>query len=155
MGILNFEIQHVKKTPQKFLKKLYISTNTRVAFYISGLENKKKTDINHRKSLYCFSKYSPLRSMQFCMRLNQLSKYFCHFDWGISKTCILNASTTSLGVERWPLILFFTYGNKKNYTADDSSNQCFECSKTQLLEPMCESSHCRGEKWPVFGGWFS
>ena len=48
------------------------------------------------------------------MRLNQLSKHICHFDWGISKTCILNASTASSGVEKhWPLILFFTYGNKK------------------------------------------
>ena len=36
---------------------------------------------NHRKSLYCFSKYSPLRS-------NTLlhAKQICHFDWGISKT---------------------------------------------------------------------
>ena len=48
------------------------------------------------------------------MRLNQLSKHFCHSDWGISKTCILNASTASTGVEkRWAPILFFTYGNKK------------------------------------------
>ena len=48
------------------------------------------------------------------MRLNQLSKHYWHFDWGISKTCILNASTASLSVEkRWPLILFFTYWNKK------------------------------------------
>ena len=47
------------------------------------------------------------------MRLNQLSKHFCHSYWGLSKACILNASTTSSGVKkRWPLI-FFTYGNKK------------------------------------------
>ena len=98
------------------------------------------------------------------MRLNQLSKHFCHSDWGISKTCILNASTASLGVKkRWPLILFFTYGNKKksfgvrsqDSTADDSSNRCFECSKMQMFEPMCESSHCRGEEWSVFDDWFS
>ena len=38
---------------------------TRVAFYISGLENK----INHRKSIYCFSKYSPLRSIHFCIHI--------------------------------------------------------------------------------------
>ena len=25
----------------------------------------------------------------------------------------------------------------------------------QLFEPMCGCSHCRGEKWSVFGGWFS
>ena len=97
------------------------------------------------------------------MRLNQLSKHFCYSDWGISKTGLLNASTASSGVEkRWPLILFFTYGNKKKslgaksgYTADDSSNRCFECSKMQLLEPMCESSQCRGEEWSVLGSWFS
>ena len=48
------------------------------------------------------------------MRLNQLLKHLCHFDWSISKTCVLNASTASSGVEkRWPLIIFFTYGNKK------------------------------------------
>ena len=41
------------------------------------------------------------------------------------------------------------------YTADDSSNRCFECSKMLLFEPMCESSHCRGEAWSVFGGWFT
>ena len=27
----------------------------------------------------------------------------------------------------------------QDYTADDSSNRCFECSKMQLLEQMCES----------------
>ena len=31
-----------------------------------------KTNINQRKSLYCFSKYSPIRSINFCKRLNQL-----------------------------------------------------------------------------------
>ena len=36
--------------------------------------------INYRKLLYCFSKYSPLRSTHFCMRLNQLSKHSCHSD---------------------------------------------------------------------------
>ena len=25
----------------------------------------------------------------------------------------------------------------------------------QLLEPMCETSHCRGEEWSVLGSWFS
>ena len=50
-------------------------------------------------------------------------------------------------------------GNKKkscqDYTVDGSSNRCFKCSKLQLFEPMCFSSHCRGEEWSVFGGWFS
>ena len=43
----------------------------------------------------------------------------------------------------------------QEYMADDSSNRCFECSKMQLFEPMCESLHFRGEEWSVFGGWFS
>ena len=43
----------------------------------------------------------------------------------------------------------------QNYMVDDSSNRCFECSKKQLFEPMCESSHCRSEEGSVFGGWFS
>ena len=43
----------------------------------------------------------------------------------------------------------------QDYTADDSSNRCFECSKMQLFEPLCESLHCLGEEWSVFGGWFS
>ena len=61
-------------------------------------DKRTKANINHRKSLNCFSKYSLLRSKHFCMRLNQLSKHFCHSDWGISKTCILNASTAFSGV---------------------------------------------------------
>ena len=78
------------------------------------MQTKKCTNINCPKSLYYFSKYSPLSCINFCMRLKQLSKHFFRSDWGISKTCILNSSTTSSGVEkRWPLILFFTYGNKK------------------------------------------
>ena len=40
-------------------------------------------------------------------------------------------------------------------TPEASSNRCFECLNMQLFEPMCESSHCRGEEWSVFGGWFS
>ena len=43
----------------------------------------------------------------------------------------------------------------QDYKADDSSFRCFECSKMQLFEPMFESSHCRGEEWSAFDGWFS
>ena len=43
----------------------------------------------------------------------------------------------------------------QGYTADDSSNRCFECSRMQLFERMCESSNCRSEEWSVFIGWFS
>ena len=42
----------------------------------------------------------------------------------------------------------------QDYMTDDSSNRCFECSKMQLFEPMCESSDCPGEEWSVFGDWF-
>ena len=47
--------------------------------YFGMREQKQK--INNRKSFYCFSKYSLLRSIHFCMRLKQLSKHFCHSDW--------------------------------------------------------------------------
>ena len=114
-----------------------------------------KTNINHWKSLYCFSKYSPLRSIHFCMRLNQLPKHFCHSDWGIYKICTLNASTASSGVEKRTGIKRSHSVPSQDYIVDDSSNRCFECSKMQLFEPMCESSHCRGKEWSVFGGWFS
>ena len=58
------------------------------------------------------------------------------------------------------LFYFLRTGIKKShssqdYTADDSSNRCFKCSKMQLFEPMCETLHCRGEEWFVYGGWFS
>ena len=49
----------------------------------------------------------------------------------------------------------FYVRESQDYTADDSSNRCFECSKMQFFEPVCESSHCRGEEWTVFDGWFS
>ena len=42
-----------------------------------------------------------------------------------------------------------------DYTAHDSSNRYFECSKKQLFEPTCDRSHCRGKKWSVFGSWLS
>ena len=85
---------------------------TRVDFYISGIE--KKTKIKHQKWLHCFSKYSPWRSIDFLMRLNQFSNNFFHSDWGISKTCILNALTASSGVEkRWLHNLFLMCRKKK------------------------------------------
>ena len=115
--------------------------HTRVAFYILGLE-------------IVFQNIPPLRSIRFCMRLNQLSKHFCHSDWGIFKTFFLNPSTASSGVgKRWPLILFFYL--RVYHTTFDSSNRCFECLEMQLFEPMYDSSHCHGEEWTVFGGWFS
>ena len=110
--------------------------------------------------LLLFKIFPPLRSIHFCMRLH----HFCHSDWGMSKTCILNASTASSDVEkRWPLILFFFRTEIKrshsvtsqDYTADDSSKRCFECSQMQLFEPICESLHCRDEELYVFCGWFS
>ena len=89
-----------------------------------------------------------------------MSEQFCHSDWGISKLCILNASTGSWGVEkRRTYVLYFMWRNKKksfgakadDLSPDDLSNQCFECSKVQL---MCERFHCRREELSVFGRWF-
>lgn len=58
-------------------------THTGVAFYISG-KNK--------------SQYS--------------SSHFYQFDWGVSRTCIRNAATASVSVEkRWPLSSFFYVRN--------------------------------------------
>ena len=54
--------------------------------------------------------------------------------WKVSclyKTCVLDASTASSGVEKYcPLSLFLW---SQDYTVDDSSNRCFECSKMQLF----------------------
>ena len=81
----------VKRITNKILNKIfqklliYLFTlfwcekyGTRLPFIFR--DQRTKTNINHRKSLYCFSKYSPLGSMPFCMRLNQLQKHFCHSD---------------------------------------------------------------------------
>ena len=55
------------------------------------------------------------------MRLNQLSKHFCHSNWGISKTGVLNASTASSGIEkRWPLIYFLLTGIKRSHSVPES-----------------------------------
>ena len=43
----------------------------------------------------------------------------------------------------------------QDYTANDSLNRCFDCSKMLVFELMCESSHCCGQERSVFGGWFS
>ena len=68
------------------------------------------------------------------------TNYRSTFAWGISKICILNASTASSSVEkRWPLIFYVRCYSvpSQDYTGDDSSNRCFECSKMQLFEPRC------------------
>lgn len=71
-----------------------------------------KTNIDRWKWFYCFLKYSPLWSIHFCVRLRQFSQHFFYSDWNISKTCILNVSSS--GVEsRWPRSSFFTGGKKK------------------------------------------
>ena len=44
---------------------------------------------------------------------------------------------------------------RQDYTANDSSIRCFECSKMQSFELLCESLQCRSEELFVFGGWFS
>ena len=106
------------------------------------------------KKVYCFSKYSPLRSKDTfaCVWTDCGSTFALWLRY--HQKCILNAPTASPGGEkRWPLI-FFTVPSQ-GYKAGESSNQCFECPKMQLFEPMYESSHCRVEEWSVFGGWLS
>ena len=135
---------------------------TRVAFCISGLEN--ITNINHRKPLYCFSKYSPLRSIRCCMSLNQLSKHFCCSVWGISKTFLLYASTAPSGVEnRWHLILFFTYRNKKK--PFDASLSLYDRLLIKSVFWVLKNVVFWADVWElalswwrhvhIFGGWFS
>ena len=126
---------------------------------------------SHRKKS-CIQTFSPFFfSTRFCLNCDCRKERYTRvalYIWDSStktniKTCILNASIAPSGVaKRWPLILFLRTGIKRShsvasqdYTADDSSNPCFECSKMQLFEPMCESLYCRGEEWCVFDRWFS
>ena len=67
----------------------------------------------------------------------------------VSKNVILRFYFLRTGIKRSHSV------SSQDYTANDSSNRCFECSKMQLFEPMCESWHCHGEQWSVFGDWFS
>ena len=86
------------------------------------------------------------------------TKYSCFPYSGISKTCILNVSTASSGVEKyWPLILFLTYGNKKKSFGVKSGLYVGWLIKSILNAQKCSwmSSHCFGEDWSVFGDWFS
>ena len=81
------------------------------------------------------SKYSPLKSIHFYRRLNQLSQHFCHSDWGISRICILNASDVFSGFEkRWPLILFLMYGNEKKSFGPKSGLYCGWLNKSIFWE---------------------
>ena len=67
----------------------------------------------------------------------------------VSKNVGLSFYFLHTGIKRSPSV------PNQDHKTDDSSNRCFKCSKMQLFEPMCESSHCRGEEWSVLGGWFS
>ena len=98
------------------------------------------------------------------MRLNQLSKHFCHTPIEVSPKHALWTLQTLLQVSKNVDLLFYFLCTEikisyavpnEDYTADDSSNRWFEFLKMQLFEPMCKSSHCRSEEWSVFGGWFS
>ena len=65
------------------------------------------------------------------MRLKQLSKHFCHSDWDISNTCILNASTLLQVLKNVDLSFYFLRTRikrshcvpKQDYTTDDSLNR--------------------------------
>ena len=96
--------------------------------------------------------------MHFCMRLNQLMKHFCHSDWGIQKNMHSERINRFFRCRKTLTSSFYVRCHSVpswDYTTDDSSNRCFECSKMLLYEPMCERSHCRGDEWSVFGGWYS
>ena len=77
--------------------------NTRVAIYISGLEN--KTNINYRKSLYYFSKYSPHYDLYTfaCVWTNCTRRLNMHSE-RIDRFFRCRKTFTSY---------FFTYRNKK------------------------------------------
>ena len=90
------------------------------------------------------------------MRLNQFSKQSPKYAFWthqpilkLSKNVDLSFYFLRTGIKRSHSV------PSQDYTVDDSSNRCFECSKMHLFEPMCESSHCRGEEWSAFGGWGS
>ena len=93
------------------------------------------------------------------MRLNQFSKHFCHSDWGIPKTCILNASTASSGVEkRWTLILFLTCGNKKKSFGAMSGlygGWLIKLMFWVLKNAVVWADVWELALWSMFGGWFS
>lgn len=115
----------------------------------------RQANIYHWKWL-CFVKILYMKiNIHFCIRFR--SSFF-YIKWGISKLCVSNASNASLGIEkRWSLNYIFDVTETKrshwvsnqDCTADDPSIQNI------LFELMCVSSHWRGGKRPVFGGWFS
>ena len=104
------------------------------------------------------------------MRLKQLSKHFCHSDWGICKTCILNAWTTSLGAEkRWPLILFFISEKKVircqimtirwiNVLSAQKYSCLNRCERARIVVVQSDSSSAVGfsdfleDNWKTNGG---
>lgn len=91
---------------------IYNKINTRVAFYIWGLEKK---NINHRKSLYYLSKYSLLRCIHTFACVWAIVEALLPIWLSYLQKCILNTSTASSVAEKlWALILFFTYGNIKD-----------------------------------------
>ena len=131
-------------------------------FYISGLENKNKYEST--KIALLFFKIFPIKVYTLLHAFEPIVETLLPLWLGyLQKICILNASTSSEGAEkRWLSFYFLRTAIKRShsmpsqdYTADDSLNRYFECSKMQLFEPMCESSHCRVEELSEFGGWFS
>ena len=102
-----------------------------VAFYISRLENKNK-----------YSKIALLSARIVVVNSDPSSVVgfpdFLEDNWllQVSKNVTLSFNCLRTGIKR-------SYSlPSQDYTADNSSNRCFECSKMQLLEPMCENSHC-------------
>ena len=66
------------------------------------------------------------------MRLNHLSKHFWLSDWGIYKTWILNVAFSFYFLHA-EITLSHSMPSQ-DYTANGSSNRCFEYSKMQFFE---------------------
>ena len=82
-----------------------------------------------------------LRSIHFCMRLNQMSKHFCYSDWSISEIAFLKYQLllqVSKNVD--PSFYFLRTGinrshsvTSQNYTTDDSSIDALSAQKCSCL----------------------
>ena len=95
----------------------------------------KKKHVKFGKWLYCFSKYSPLRSIHFCIRSNQFSKHFFHSKAVTSKISVRNVLTAASGSNRSPRILFLMFGNKKKSLGDKSGEyEQWVINSTLLLD---------------------
>lgn len=87
--------------------------------------------------------------------MNELSKHFCHLEGVISKTSILLQEVSKEKEVDLSVCFLHTKIKRSQDLKTADSNRWFECSKMQLFESICESSHYRGKDWSIFSGWFS